>query len=55
MSGTCAIPHAFLPTDNGWVLVLDNKVEFVRIAISINVKILLIKNASLIFTYFMLA
>jgi len=53
--GTYVIYHAFLPTDDRWILVLDIKVEFVRIVTSINVKILIIKNVSLICTYFVLA
>jgi len=46
--GTCVICHAFLLTDDRWILVLDIKVEFVRIATSFNVKILIIRNVSLI-------
>jgi len=53
--GTYVLCHAFLPTDCSWILVFDVKVEFVRIVTSISIKILIFKNLSLIFTYFMLA
>ena len=53
--GACFVCHAFLPTDDRWILGLDIKVELMRIVTFINVKILIMKNVSLIFTYFVLA